>query len=38
MPLQLDVARAQHWIGKGAQPTAKVKLLIKQAAKAAVAA
>ena len=38
VPLQLDVARAQHWIGKGAQPTAKVKLLIKQAAKAAVAA
>ena len=33
--LEIDSARAQEWIGKGAQATAKVKLLLKQAAKAA---
>ena len=36
--LQLDVERAKHWIAKGAQATPKVKLLMKQASKAAVAA
>lgn len=36
--LQLDVAKAQAWIGKGAQPTDKVKYLIKEAAKQAPAA
>jgi len=30
--LQLDTSRAQEWIAKGAQPTEKVKYLIKQAA------
>jgi small subunit ribosomal protein S16 len=36
--LQFDVERAKHWIGKGAQATAKVKLLMKQASKTAAAA
>ena len=38
VPLELNVPRAQEWIAKGAQPTAKVKQLIKQAAKAQKAA
>lgn len=33
--LQFDTERAQHWIGKGAQPTEKVKFLIKKAGKSA---
>ena len=37
VPLQLDVERAKHWIAKGAQATPKVKLLMKQASKAAAA-
>ena len=38
--LELNVVRAKEWIAKGAQPTEKVRALIKQAAKsqAAVAA
>ncbi len=32
--LKIDVARAEEWIKKGAQPTATVKKLIKQAATA----
>jgi small subunit ribosomal protein S16 len=35
--LQIDTERAKHWIGKGAQPTDKVKYLLKQAAKTATA-
>ena len=35
--LQLDTERAQAWIAKGAQPTDKVKYLLKQAAKPAAA-
>lgn len=35
--LQLDTERAQQWIAKGAQPTDKVKYLLKQAAKPAAA-
>jgi small subunit ribosomal protein S16 len=31
--LELNVARAQEWIAKGAQPTEKVRSLIKQASK-----
>ena len=38
VPLELNVARAQEWIKKGAQPTEKVRSLIKQAAKQAAAA
>ena len=38
VPLELNVARAQEWIAKGAQPTLKVKQLIKRAAKATAAA
>lgn len=38
VPLELNVARAQEWIAKGAQPTEKVRSLIKQAAKQAAAA
>ena len=33
--LQIDSARAQEWIAKGAQPTDKVKFLLKQASAAA---
>jgi small subunit ribosomal protein S16 len=33
--LEINAARAQEWIGKGAQATAKVKFLLKQAAKSA---
>jgi len=35
--LQIDTERAKHWIGKGAQPTDKVKYLLKQATKSAAA-
>jgi small subunit ribosomal protein S16 len=40
VPLELNVTRANEWIAKGAQPTEKVRALLKQAAKqvAAVAA
>ncbi|HVJ62903.1 MAG TPA: 30S ribosomal protein S16 [Tahibacter sp.] len=38
VPLELNVARANEWIAKGAQPTEKVRSLIKRAAKQAVAA
>jgi small subunit ribosomal protein S16 len=40
VPLELNVARANEWISKGAQPTEKVRALLKRAAKqvAAVAA
>ena len=33
--LRLDRARAEHWIGQGAQPTERVAHLIKEAAKQA---
>ncbi|OUS25290.1 30S ribosomal protein S16 [Gammaproteobacteria bacterium 45_16_T64] len=33
--LKLEQERIQHWINKGAQPSDRVKSLIKQAAKAA---
>ena len=33
--LRFDIERANHWIGLGAQPTDKVKNLMKQAQKAA---
>ena len=33
--LKLEQERIQHWIGKGAQPSDRVKALLKQAAKAA---
>lgn len=33
VPLQLDLARVDHWLGVGAQPTDKVKHLIKLAKK-----
>ncbi len=33
--LKLEQERIQHWIGKGAQPSDRVKSLLKQAAKAA---
>ena len=33
VPLQFDTAKAKAWIEKGAQPTGKVKFLMKQAAK-----
>lgn len=35
--LELNVERAQHWIGQGAQATERVGALIKQAQQAAVA-
>ncbi|MCE3002617.1 MAG: 30S ribosomal protein S16 [Xanthomonadaceae bacterium] len=35
--LQLDTAKAAEWIKKGAQPTEKVRQLIKQASKQAAA-
>lgn len=35
VPLQIDLAKADAWIKNGAQPTDKVKYLIKQARKAA---
>ena len=33
--LSFDTSRADHWVGKGAQMTAKVKFLHKKAVKAA---
>lgn len=36
--LRLDLERAAHWMGNGAQPSDRVADLIKQAKKAAVAA
>lgn len=33
--LRLDVARAEHWISRGAQPSERVAKLIKQAGEAA---
>jgi small subunit ribosomal protein S16 len=38
VPLELNVARANEWIAKGAQPTEKVRALIKTAAKQVAAA
>ena len=38
VPLELNVARANEWIAKGAQPTEKVRSLLKQAAKQVAAA
>ncbi|ADC63397.1 30S ribosomal protein S16 [Allochromatium vinosum] len=38
VPLRLDTALAQEWIRKGAQPTDRVKQLIKQATREAAAA
>jgi small subunit ribosomal protein S16 len=38
VPLELNVARANEWIAKGAQPTEKVRALIKQAGKQVAAA
>ncbi|QIK37661.1 30S ribosomal protein S16 [Caldichromatium japonicum] len=31
VPLRLDTERAQHWIQQGAQPTERVRQLLKQA-------
>lgn len=36
--LRLDVARAEHWISQGAQPSDRVAKLIKQAGESAAAA
>jgi len=36
--LRLDVARAEHWIAQGAQPSERVAKLIKQAGESAAAA
>ncbi len=36
--LELDTARVQHWLDHGAQMTDKVRVLLKQAAKPAIAA
>ncbi|WP_221800608.1 30S ribosomal protein S16 [Oceanobacter mangrovi] len=36
--LRLDMERVEYWLGKGAQPTDRVKQLIKQAKKASVEA
>ncbi|PCJ39004.1 MAG: 30S ribosomal protein S16 [Moraxellaceae bacterium] len=33
--LKLELDRIQHWIGQGAQPSDRVKSLLKQSAKAA---
>lgn len=35
IPLRLDVGRAEHWISQGAQPTDRVKQLLKKARKEA---
>ena len=35
--LRVDLERAAHWVGQGAQPTDRVAKLIKQAEKAAAA-
>ena len=37
VPLQLDLGRVAHWVGNGAQPTEKVRSLIKRARNAVVA-
>lgn len=38
VPLELNVVRANEWIAKGAQPTEKVRALLKQASKQVAAA
>lgn len=38
VPLRLDTALAHEWIRKGAQPTDRVKQLLKQATRAVAAA
>lgn len=38
VPLSLDLSRVAHWVGVGAQPTDKVRQLIKHAQKQAPAA
>ena len=38
IPLELNIERAQYWLGHGAQMSEKVSLLYKQATKAAAAA
>ena len=38
IPLRIDLARAQHWVRQGAQPTDRAKQLIKQATREAAAA
>jgi small subunit ribosomal protein S16 len=38
VPLELNVTRANEWIAKGAQPTEKVRALLKQASKQVAAA
>jgi small subunit ribosomal protein S16 len=38
VPLQIDLERVKYWIGVGAQPTDKVKYLIKLASKNAASA
>ena len=38
VPLELNVARANEWIAKGAQPTEKVRALLKRASKQVAAA
>lgn len=35
IPLRLDVERLQQWVAKGAQPSDRVKTLVKQAGKEA---
>ncbi len=37
IPLRLDTERAQHWIQQGAQPTERVRQLLKQARREAAA-
>ena len=37
VPLQLDLGRVAHWVGNGAQPTEKVRSLIKRARNAVTA-
>jgi small subunit ribosomal protein S16 len=37
VPLRVDPARAEHWIQNGAQPTDRVRQLLKQAAREAAA-
>ena len=38
VPLRVDRERAQYWLGCGAQPTDRVRQLLKQAAREAAAA
>ena len=38
IPLRVDLARAEHWIKNGAQPTDRVRQLLKQATREAAAA